>query len=407
MVRPALEVADIFRGHGPAWREANRGHVSLDQLKVMNAIERCRTAALGGHVARCENDACGHTVIAYNSCRNRHCPKCQGAAAREWLADREAELLPVAYFHVVYTLPAALRDIAYQNKRVIYDLLMKASAETTLTIAADPKHLGARIGIIAVLHTWGSALTHHPHVHMIVPGGGLSEDGSRWVASKPRFLVHVNVLSCLFRGRFLAMLAKAHAQGQLKFFGDHTALADRAVFKRFLAPLRKMEWVVYAKHPFAGPHQVLRYLSRYTHRVAISNRRLISADDKGVAFRWKDYRIDGPGRWKTMTLDPHEFIRRFLMHVLPKGFHRIRHYGLFANANRAANIARARELLGAVPRVIEPEEEKPAAPDEPRVLPCFCPRCGARMIVIEIFARGCKPRHRPTPAPTPIKIDTS
>jgi Putative transposase/Transposase zinc-binding domain len=407
MVRPALEVADIFRDHGPAWREANRGHVSLDQLKVMSAIERCRTAALGGHVARCQNDACGHTVIAYNSCRNRHCPKCQGAAARQWLAEREAELLPVGYFHVVYTLPAPLRDIAYHNKRVIYDLLMKASAETTLTIAADPKHLGARIGIIAVLHTWGSALTHHPHVHMIVPGGGLSEDGSRWVASRPRFLAHVNVLSRLFRGRFLAMLAKAHAQGQLKVFGHHTALADRAVFKRFLTPLRKMEWVVYSKHPFAGPQQVLRYLSRYTHRVAISNRRLVSADDKAVSFRWKDYRLDGPGRWKTMTLDPHEFIRRFLMHVLPKGFHRIRHYGLFANGNRAANITRARELLGAAPRVVEPEEEKPAAPDEPRVLPGTCPHCGGRMIVIEVFARGCKPRHRPTPAPNPIRIDTS
>ncbi|HZN29319.1 MAG TPA: IS91 family transposase, partial [Xanthobacteraceae bacterium] len=344
MVRPALEVADIFRDHGPAWREANRGHVSLDQLKVMSAIERCRTVALGGHVARCENDRCGHTVIAYNSCRNRHCPKCQGAAARKWLAEREAELLPVGYFHVVYTLPAPLRDIAYQNKRVIYDLLMKAAAETTLTIATDPKHLGAGIGITAVLHTWGSALTHHPHVHMIVPGGGLSEDGSRWIASRPRFLVHVNVLSRLFRGRFLAMLAKAHADGRSRFFGEHAALADRRAFKRFLAPLRRSEWVVYTKDPFAGPQQVLRYLSRYTHRVAISNRRLVSADDNGVAFRWKDYRIDGPGRWKTMTLAPHEFIRRFLMHVLPKGFHRIRHYGLLANGNRTENVAKAREL---------------------------------------------------------------
>jgi hypothetical protein len=403
MVRPALEVADIFRDHGPAWREANRGHVSLDQLKVMSAIERCRTVALGGHVARCENDRCGHTVIAYNSCRNRHCPKCQGAAARKWLAEREAELLPVGYFHVVYTLPAPLRDIAYQNKRVIYDLLMKAAAETTLTIATDPKHLGAGIGITAVLHTWGSALTHHPHVHMIVPGGGLSEDGSRWIASRPRFLVHVNVLSRLFRGRFLAMLAKAHADGRSRFFGEHAALADRRAFKRFLAPLRRSEWVVYTKDPFAGPQQVLRYLSRYTHRVAISNRRLVSADDNGVAFRWKDYRIDGPGRWKTMTLAPHEFIRRFLMHVLPKGFHRIRHYGLFANGNRAANIARARDLLGVAARTVEHEDHKAAAPDEPRVLPCPCPRCGGRMIVIEVFARGCQPRHRPTS----IRIDTS
>ena len=408
MVRPALEVADIFRDHGPAWRDANRGHVSLDQMKVMTAIERCRTAALGGHVARCENDACGHTVIAYNSCRNRHCPKCQGAAAREWLAAREAEVLPVGYFHVVYTLPAELRDVAYQNKRVIYDLLMKAAAETTLTIAADPKRLGARIGITAVLHTWGSALTHHPHVHMIVPGGGLSDDGSRWISSRSNFLVHVKVLARLFRGRFLAMLAKAHAEERLKFFNTHAGLADKRAFKRFLAPLRHIKWVVNCKDPFAGPQQVLRYLSRYTHRVAISNRRLLTADDGGVSFRWKDYRIEGPGRWKTMTLTAHEFIRRFLMHVLPKRFHRIRHYGLFANGNRAANFARARELLGAAPRVVEPEEETAAAPrDEPRVLPSPCPRCGGRMIVIEVFARGCEPRYRPTPAPTPIRIDTS
>ena len=414
MGRPALEVADIFRDHGPAWREANRGHVSLDQLKVMSAIERCRTAALGGHLARCENDACAHTTIAYNSCRNRHCPKCQGAAARRWLAEREAELLPVGYFHIVYTVPAPIADIAYQNKRTIYDLLMKAAAETTLTIAADPKHLGARIGITAVLHTWGSALTHHPHVHMIVPGGGLSEDGERWISARPRFLVHVKALSRLFRGRLLAMLAEAHAQDRLRFFGDHGALADKRAFKRFLAPLRRREWVVYSKKPFAGPQAVLAYLSRYTHRVAISNRRLVAADANAVAFRWKDYRVvpearlrhDGPDRWKTMTLDPHEFIRRVLMHVLPKGFHRIRHYGLFANGNRAANIARARELLGAAPRV-EPDEEKPAALNEPRVLPCACPRCGGRMIVIEVFARGCEPRHRSTPAPTPIRIDTS
>jgi hypothetical protein len=373
----------------------------------MSAIERCRTAALGGHVARCENDACARTSIAYNSCRNRHCPKCQGAAARKWLAEREAELLPVEYFHVVYTLPAELRDIAYQNKRVIYHLLMKASAEATLEIAADPKNLGARIGIIAVLHTWGSALTHHPHVHMIVPGGGLSEDGARWVSGRPGFLVPVNVLSRLFRGRLLAMLVKAQAQGRLMFFGDHAGLADRRAFKRFLVPLRKIEWVVYTKNPFAGPQQVLRYLSRYTHRVAISNRRLVSVDDNGVAFRWKDYRIDGPDRWKTMTLSAHEFIRRFLIHVLPKGFHRIRHYGLFAKSNRAANIARARELLGATPSLVEPEEHKVAAPDEPRVLPCPCPRCGGRMIVIEVFAPGCEPMYRPAPAPTPIRIDTS
>jgi hypothetical protein len=316
-------------------------------------------------------------------------------------------LLPVGYFHVVYTVPAPVADIAYQNKRVIYDLLMKAAADTTLTIAADPRHLGARIGITAVLHTWGSALTHHPHVHMIVPAGGLSADAGRWISARPGFLVHVKVLSRLFRGRLLAMLAEAHAQDRLTFFGDHAALADKRAFKRFLAPLRRSEWVVYAKEPFAGPQAVLAYLSRYTHRVAISNRRLVAADANAVAFRWKDYRIDGPGRWRTMTLALHEFIRRFLMHVLPKGFHRIRHYGLFANGNRAANIARARELIGAVSRLAEPEEEKAAAPDEPRVLTGPCPRCGGRMIVIEIFARGCEPSYRPAAAPTHIRIDTS
>ena len=312
----------------------------------------------------------------------------------------------MGYFHVVYTLPAELRDVAYQNKRVIYHLLMKAAAQTTLSIADDPKRLGARIGITAVLHTWGSALTHHPHVHMIVPGGGLSNDSSRWISSRSNFLVHVKVLARLFRGKFLTMLTKAHTQGRLKFFNTHAGLADKRTFKRFLAPLRNTKWVVYCKDPFAGPEQVLRYLSRYTHRLAISNRRLVSADDTGVAFRCKDYRVDGPDRWKTMTLHPHEFIRRLLLHVLPKGLHRIRHYGLFANGDRVANIARARELLGATPRVAEPEEE-PAAPDEPRILPCPCPRCGGRMIVIEVFARGREPRHRPTPAPAPIRIDTS
>ena len=406
MSRQTLEVADIFRGHGDAWRAANRGHVSLGQLKVMSAIERCRTAALGGHVARCENDACGHTLIAFNSCRNRHCPKCQAAVSRRWLEEREAELLPVPYFHVVYTLPSQLRDIAYQNKAVIYGLLMKAAAETTLQIAADPKRLGARIGITAVLHTWGSAMTHHPHVHMIVPGGGLSDEGTKWIAAKPDFLVHVNVLRDLFRGKFLGLLTQAHADGRLQFFGAHAGLADKKVFKRFLGPLRHIPWVVYVKEPFAGPEQVLRYLSRYTHRVAISNRRLLSADDGGIAFRWKDYRTEGPGRWKTMTLHPHEFIRRFLLHVLPKGFHRIRHYGLFANGNRAANIARARELLSVAPPPPKPEAIKPG-PDEPRILPTPCPCCGGRMHIIETFEPGQTPRHWPSPLPAAIRIDTS
>src|ERR671919_549403 len=321
MARPALEVADIFRDHGAAWRRANAGHVSLGQLPVMSAAERGRTATLGGHVERCED--CGHSRIAYNSCRNRHCPKCQGAAARDWLAERQAELLPVPYFHVVFTLPAALADIAYQNKAVIYDALFKASSETLLTIAADPKHLGARIGVTAVLHTWGSAMTHHPHVHMIVPGGGLSADGSKWVASKPGFFVPVRVLAKLFRRLMLAKLEAAHGVGRLTFFGDHAGLGDPKAFAAQLAPLRKKNWFVYAKPPFAGPQAVLAYLARYTHRVAVSNRRLVALDADGVTFRYKDYRRNGQERYRTMTLVPGEFIRRFLLHVLPKGFHRI------------------------------------------------------------------------------------
>jgi Putative transposase/Transposase zinc-binding domain len=404
MPRPALEVADIFRDHGLAWRRANAGHVNLDQMKVMTAIERCRTAALGGHVARCED--CAHTVIAYNSCRNRHCPKCQGAAAKQWLAEREAGLLPVAYFHVVFTLPAAIADIAYQNKAAIYDILFTASAETMIAIAADPKHLGARIGITSVLHTWGSAMTHHPHLHMIVPGGGTTADGSQWVSCRPNFFLPVQVLSRLFRGLFLAKLRAAHQASRLEFFGVHAHLDDANAFKAYLAPLHKIEWVVYAKQPFGGPEQVLRYLSRYTHRVAISNRRLISCDDRDVVFKWKDYRIEGTGRYKTMTLDTHEFIRRFLSHVLPKGFHRIRHYGLLAS-NRAANIARARELLAVPLRVTMPEADTPCEPDQPRMLPRPCPCCGGRMIIIETFARGGEPKHRPTPVPAAIRIDTS
>src|SRR5712675_344541 len=277
MARPALEVAAIFRNHGAAWRKANAGHVSLGQLKVMSAIELCRTAALGGHVVRCED--CAYTTIAYNSCRNRHCPKCQGAAARAWLAERQAELLPVPYFHVVFTLPARIAAIAYQNKAAVYDLLFKAAAETVLTIAADPKHLGACTGITAVLHTWGSTMTHHPHVHMIVPGGGISLDGSRWVSCRPRFFLPVPVLSRLFRRLFLGKLRAAHQAGHLAFFGGHAALAEPRAFAAFLAPLRKAEWVVDAKKPFGGPQAVLANLSRYTHRVAISNRRLISADE--------------------------------------------------------------------------------------------------------------------------------
>jgi ssDNA-binding Zn-finger/Zn-ribbon topoisomerase 1 len=400
-----LEVADIFRGHGPAWRQANAGHVSLDQLKVMSAIESCRTAALGGHVARCEK--CSHTQIAYNSCRNRHCPKCQGAAAKQWLAEREAELLPVPYYHVVFTLPSAIADIAYQNKAVIYNLLFKVSAETLITIAADPKHLGARIGVLSVLHTWGSALTHHPHVHMIVPGGGIALDGDKWVSCRPGFFLPVRVLSRLFRRLFLEKLVAAHQAGELQFFGNHAALTNTKAFAAYLAPLRNRKWVVYCKRPFGGPEQVLRYLARYTHRVAISNRRLIACDDKGVTFKWKDYRLDGPERYKVMTLDTHEFIRRFLMHVLPQGFHRIRYYGLLASTTRADNIARVRDLL-AVPLIpIDAIKAANAKPDEPKAPEHACPCCGGRMIIIETFRRGCSPRYRPT-APVPaIRIDTS
>ncbi len=396
MSRPALEVADICRDHGAAWRRANAGHVSLGQMKVMSAIERCRTAALGGHVARCED--CDHTTIAYNSCRNRHCPKCQGAAARDWLADREKELLPVGYFHVVFTLPAAIADIAYQNKRVIYDLLFKASTETMLTIAADPKHLGAHIGITAVLHTWGSAMTHHPHVHMIVPGGGIALDGQRWVPCRPRFFLPVRVLSRLFRRLFLQRLVAAYEAERLRLFGPHQPLAETAAFNAYLKPLRTGEWVIYAKEPFAGPEAVLAYLSRYPHRVAISNHRLIKADETGVTFRYKDYRVIGPARDKTMTLNVAEFIRRFLMHVLPKDFHRIRHSGLLANGNRAANLARARDLLDVSAVDSANDDRRAENPDEPSGPAQTCPCCGGRMIVIEGFEAGAKPKHRPMPA---------
>src|SRR5215207_2708802 len=404
MPRPALEVADIFRDHGAAWRAANAGHVSLDQLKVMSAIERCRTAALGGHVERCEN--CSHTIIAYNSCRNRHCPKCQGAAAREWLAEREAELLPVPYFHLVFTLPAQIADIAYQNKRIIYDLLFKASSETMLTIAADPKHLGARIGILSFLHTWGSAMTHHPHVHMIVPGGGFSLDRKSWVSSRPDFFLSVRVLSRLFRRLFLEKLVAAHQAGELEFFNGHAALADAQNFAAFLAPLHNDEWVVYSKRPFGGPEEVLRYLARYTHRVAISNRRLIACDQKGVTFKWKDYRIEGPDRYKIMTLATDEFIRRFLMHMLPAGFHRIRYYGLLASGKRADNVARARELL--MPPIIPVDAIKAiSANAEPQTANHCCPCCGGRMIIIERFERDATPHYRASPPTPAIRIDTS
>jgi len=399
---PRLEVADVFDRHGEDWRRANAGHVSLGQLQVMSAIEQCRSAALGGHVERCED--CGHSRIAYNSCRNRHCPKCQGAAATDWLAARKADLLPVGYFHVVFTLPPEIAPIAYQNKAIVYDLLFRTAAETLLTIAADPKHLGARIGATAVLHSWGSAMTHHPHVHMIVPGGGISLDGTRWVHCKPGFLLPVRVLSRLFRRLFLAALADIHAAGRLAFFGKIQDLHRREAFAAHLAPLKRKKWFVYTKPPFAGPEAGLAYLARYTHRVAISNSRLVALDERGVTFRYKNYR-SGQARYRTMTLSADEFIRRFLLHVLPKGFHRIRHYGLLASASCKANIARARQFMAAPMAEVDPpavhDTADPDATTDHR-LPCPC--CGGRMIIVEVFARGGGPRG---PPPTDAGIRTA
>ena len=358
----------------------------------MSAIEACRTEALGGHVAGCAK--CGHQHIAYNSCKNRHSPKCQGPAARDWMAARAEDLLPVEYFHVVFTLPAEIAQIAFWNKKAVYDLLFRASAETMMTLAADPKRLGARIGMTAVLHTWGSALTHHPHIHMIVPGGGLSLDGSRWIGCKPGFFLHVQVLSRLFRRLFMEGLLALHLAGKLVFFGDQSGLADTTTFTAWLAPFRKTEWVVYAKPPFGGAGAALAYLSRYTHRVAISNPRLVSADAQTVAFRWKDYRIKNSDRQKVMRLTTDEFIRRFLIHVLPDGFHRIRHYGLLASATRKVNIAKIRTLLGAVPPQAEPQTEVEVGPLTLRE-PCPC--CGGPMRIVEVFRPGQRPRSRAPP----------
>jgi len=354
----------------------------------MSAIERCRTDMLGGHRLRC--DSCDDDLIAYNSCRNRHCPKCQSSAAKRWLADRQADLLPVEYYHVVFTLPAPIAEIAYQNKAVVYDLLFKASAETLTRIAGDPKHLGARIGFTSVLHTWGSALTHHPHVHCIVPGGGLSPDGQRWIPCKPGFFLPVRVLSRLFRRLFLAKLEAAHRDDRLTFHGQLRDLADTRRFEACLAPLRKIDWVVYAKAPFAGPEAVLAYLSRYTHRVAIANSRLIAHDEYGVTFRWKDYRRKGRTRYQPMTLTTDEFIRRFLIHVLPSGFHRIRHYGLFASHIRCGNLARIRQCLN-----VQPDNgEQLLEPHEDLACPFICHTCGSPMRIIETL--NPKPRAPPT-----------
>jgi hypothetical protein len=401
VARPALEVADILSEHGDAF--LTRHPLGRDQIKVFSAIRACRTAGLGGHVSRC--DGCDHTRIAYNSCRNRHCPKCQGNTARDWLADRQADLLPVPYYHLVFTIPAPIASIAFQNKAAVYDLLFRAASQTLLTVAADPKHLGARIGLTAVLHTWGSAMTHHPHLHVIAPGGGLSPDAGAWIPCRRRFFLPVRVLSRLFRRLFLDGLLALHRTGRLLFFGELAALAGPHAFATAAAPWRRKEWVVYAKRPFGGPQAVLAYLSRYTHRVAISNSRLIAMDGRGVTFRWKDYRARSAGRgWiKTMTLAAHEFIRRFLLHVLPDGFHRIRHYGLLASHRRAQTIASVRELLAAAePADAAPARSSTAEQAEPdqRLTPCPC--CGGRMTIIERFAQGAAPRSFRS-----VRIDTS
>ena len=352
MERPKLEVADVFRRYGSAYRQQHAGSLSRGQRRVMSAIELCRTAALGGHLEQC--DSCGHQRPAYHSCRNRHCPKCQSLARAKWLQDRQAELLPVEYFHVVFTVPEEIAALAYQNKAVVYGILFHAAAETLRTIAADPKHLGAEIGFLAVLHSWGQNLLFHPHLHCVVPGGGISPDGKRWIACRPRFFLPVRVLSCLFRRLFLEDLQAAFDHGKLQFFSSLERLREPQAFAHYLAPLRKTEWVVYAKPPFGGPQQVLNYLGRYTHRVAISNNRLLSIDDGKVAFRWKDYRHHD--QQKTMTLDAEEFIRRFLLHVLPDGFQRIRHYGFLGHRYRQAKLALCRQLLGVILTLIGPAQ---------------------------------------------------
>jgi len=387
----SLEVADILRDFGPAWCDANAGHVSCGQLKAMAAIVRCRSAALGAHVLQCSG--CEGQQIAYNSCRNRHCPKCQGSAAHRWMEARQTELLLLEYFHVVFTLPPLIGEFAYQNKAVIYDILFSAASQTLLTIGMDPKHLGAKLGVTAVLHTWGSAMTLHPHLHCIVPGGGISKEGRRWVSCRKGFFLPVRVLSRLFRRLFLEQLRAAHRQGQLSFYGKHANLEERRAFERYLVPVQQIDWVVYAKKPFDGPEHVLRYLSRYTHRIAIANSRLLRADENTVSFKWKDYRQKGRQRYKCMTLQTGEFIRRFLMHVLPQGFHRIRHYGMLSNKKRATELPLAREYLLVEPSV-EPGSEAVDAK------PVFvCRECGEAMVIIQLLGRQYEAR---APPPEPV-----
>src|SRR5580692_11219662 len=399
MDRPKWEVADVFRRYGEVYRDKHGASMSTGQRRVMTAIELCRTAALGGQIEQC--DACGKQCICYRSCRNRHCPKCQSLARADWIEHRQAELLNCEYFHVVFTVPDKIAAIAYQNKEVVYNILFQATAETLRTIAADPKHLGAEIGFFAVLHSWGSNLMHHPHLHCVVPGGGLSFDGARWVSCRPGFFLSVRVLSRLFRRLFLERLQSAFDSKKLKFFFALERFRDRREFLSYLYPLSKSEWVVYAKPPFAGPEKVLDYVGRYTHRVAISNNRLLDIEDGQVSFRYKDYRDDN--QQKTMSLSAEEFIRRFLLHVLPRGFHRIRYFGFLGNRHRQEKIARCRELLGMklADNSAEPSELDKDYRDLYEELTGaslkICPSClRGRMICISVSAATVKPLPRPT-----------
>jgi len=398
-----LEVADILRHYGETYRAEHETALSTAQRRVMRAIEACRTAALGGHVEECDNETCGHQHIAYNSCRNRHCPKCQSLARAQWIEQRQAELLNCPYFHVVFTVPEEIAAIAYQNKATVYNILFAATAETLRVIAADPKHLGAEIGFFAVLHTWGQALTHHPHLHCVIPGGGLSADRQRWIACRPGFFLPVRVLSRYFRRRFLELLEDAFDGGQLEFCSALQGLRERRDFLHYLDPLRKKEWVVYAKAPFAGPEQVLDYVGRYTHRVAISNNRILDIDDGKVTFSWKDYRDDNAK--KTMTLGADEFIRRFLLHVLPLGLQRIRYYGFMGNRHRQEKLEQCRKLLDMEPKT--PGETDPETPCDYRdryaaltgISLHECPVCHkGRMVTVEQVTR---------PTLIPLAFDTS
>jgi hypothetical protein len=378
MSRPPIEVADIIRAAGDGFIDRNEAHLAWPQLKVLRAIRNCRTQALGGHVDRCSK--CGHEALSYNSCRNRHCPKCQTNAREQWLARRSEDLLPVPYFHVVFTIPHDLSALALQNKKIVYDLLFRASAETLSEVAADPKHLGAKVGFLSVLHTWGQNLQHHPHVHCVIPAGGLAPDYSRWIHPSAAFFLPVRVLSKVFRGKFVDGLKRLYRAHKLAFHGTLRSLADAKQFRQFLRQLFRKDWVVYAKRPFRGPEYVLQYLARYTHRVAISNHRLIGYEDGKVSFRYKDYAHANKKRKMTVTAD--EFLRRFLLHVLPRGFVRIRHSGFLANRSRSRLVALSRQLLDDAPLPRSSTLSNPA----PSIWPC--PKCAGPMIVTERLKPG-------------------